>query len=270
MLGEGRVLQEGLILIDVIIVAYRTGDVLPRCLESIRADPSVGHVYIVDNSPGHPLGVLSSEGVTIVEPGENLGFGNGVNAAAPLVSTEYVAVVNPDLVVQKGVFGKCVDFLDENHGVGLLSPRVYVDGLLFRTSEHDASLPRYLSHPVGLGRIFGVERPTRHHYRTHETDAVNGAFMVARTSALEQIGWFDRSIFLFGEEIDMCRRLRRSGWKVVYLADGRVDHLDGYSAALEDDRVIRQLRRSARVEQLRRARGVWQARVYSVLLGLRP
>ncbi|WP_158289206.1 glycosyltransferase family 2 protein [Rhodococcus sp. SMB37] len=249
-------------MIDKIIVAYNTQNVLAGCIESLSDD---GNIYVVNNSPEAPLGIESSARVTVLEPGENLGFGRGVNYASERVKTEYVAIVNPDLVVDRGTLELCVQKLDESPNVALLSPRVYVNGSLFPTSEHEVSLPRYLAHSLGFGDRFGVARSVKAHRQTHKTDAVNGAFMVARREALDQVMWFDKSIFLFGEEIDLCRRLRRRGWSVLYLAAGHVDHLDGYSSG-EAKFDVRALRRQARVEQLRRARGPVQARIYEAIL----
>ncbi|MFD6897740.1 glycosyltransferase [Rhodococcus sp. NPDC060086] len=252
--------------IDVVVVAYKTDKVLQRCVDSLLRDSQAGNIYIVDNSPGHPVGVSPSSRISILEPGSNLGFGNGVNFAAKMMTTEYIAIVNPDLVFDRGVLGICSQYLDENPGVALVSPRVFVDGRLYRTSERDASIFRYLSYPIGLGKWLGVERSLGAHSETHITDAVNGAFMVARRDALDSVGWFDPEIFLFGEEVDLCRRLRSDGWNVAYLAEGHVDHLDGYSASKEPDAKIRSIRRNARVEQLRRARGARQAALYSAFL----
>ncbi|MCD7050726.1 glycosyltransferase family 2 protein [Rhodococcus sp. BH2-1] len=253
-------------MIDVIVVAYKTQDVLPDCIDAILSDPDAGQVYVVNNSPEFPIGINPSDRVHILEPGENLGFGNGVNLARKHVSSDFVAIVNPDLVFTAGTLARCGEFLDGNPKVGLVSPRVFVGGQQFRSSEREASLLRYLSYPLGVGRWCGVERSARDHRRSHLTDAVNGAFMVARRQALDAVGWFDRDIFLFGEEIDLCRRLRSEGWLVAYLAEGQVNHRDGHSSDKEPRGDIQGLRRAARVEQLRRARGEIQAGIYGRML----
>lgn len=255
--------------VDAVVVAFRTGDVLQGCVNSLLMDELINRVYVVDNSPDFPLGLVKSERVTVLSPGRNVGFGSGVNYASEAVDTEFVAIVNPDLVVDRGTVAACVDYLAAHSDTALLSPRVYVDGQLFRTSERDASLIRYLSYPLGLGQWLGVERSLRDHRSTHRTDAVNGAFMLARRSALDEVGWFDSSIFLFGEEIDLCRRLRRFGWNIVYLAEGKVNHFDGFSAEKSAVSYIQGLRRTARIEQLRRARGGSSARVYEAILNLK-
>jgi N-acetylglucosaminyl-diphospho-decaprenol L-rhamnosyltransferase len=250
---------------DVVVVAYHSSEVIAGCVESVRSDPAAGHVYVVNNSPGAAVGIHPGQDVTVLEPGVNLGFGRGVNFARSNISSPFVAIVNPDIAMETGTLTKCVAYLHAHSGVAIVSPRVFVSGNLFRTSERDPSFLRYMSYPLGLGARLGVERPLDDHYETHETAAVNGAFLVARAAALDEVGWFDESIFLFGEELDLCRRLRASGHRVVYLSEGRVDHVDGHSTSTAPFDVA-SLRRAARVEQLRRSRGPARAFLYRWLL----
>lgn len=252
---------------DIVIVAFNTEQVLPKCIETVSADAATGEIFVVNNSPGRPTGVEGRDKVTILEPGSNIGFGPGVNFARQHISSDFVAIINPDLVVDQSTLSRCLNEIREDRSVALLSPRVYVEDKLYRSSEKELSLSRLLAYPLGIGRWLGVERRESAHKNTHYTDAVNGAFMVARKEALDSVNWFDPDIFLFGEEIDLCRRLRHRGWKIKYLAEGHVDHLDGYSSeeAPFDVRIVKQ---QARIEQLRRARGEFQATLYTGILRL--
>lgn len=255
-------------MIDVIVVSYNSAAVLTECIRSLLSSKLVHHIWIVNNSPLDRLPQFEAR-VSVLNPGSNLGFGPGVNYAASKVATNIVAIVNPDTVTSPGTLEACHRYLSSHEEVGILSPRVYVDGVLFPTSEHEFSFFRLLFEHLMPDRGMGIARTRRDHLRTHSTQALNGAFLVARAEVLNSIEWFDPSIFLFGEDADICRRIRATGSKVVYLAEGRVDHVDGHAWKRNRPEESRRQRRSARIEQLSRARGKGSVTAYKFVLYLR-
>ena len=86
-----------------------------------------------------------------------------------------------------------------------------------------------LAEKLGAPERFHVSRTRKEHERAHATEYVIGSFVVCRRSALDAVGWFDERIFLFGEDQDLCRRLRASGWEVWFAPVGRVNHKGGHS-----------------------------------------
>jgi GT2 family glycosyltransferase len=113
-----------------------------------------------------------------------------------------------------------------------------------------------------------VERTDAEHRRAHRTSCLIGAFVVGRVAALDEIGWFDESIFLFGEDQDISRRLRRSGWEIWYAPVGEVRHIDGHSSRQLSDHG-RRLLREARYRELRNAAGPIDAELYRALVWAR-
>jgi GT2 family glycosyltransferase len=109
-----------------------------------------------------------------------------------------------------------------------------------------------------------LSRSAAEHTIAHETTWVIGSFVVCRRAALDAVGWFDESIFLFGEDEDLSRRLRRNGWEVWYAPVGSVEHQSGHSwRQLRDEG--RKLSRQARARALSAERGALQADLYRAL-----
>jgi GT2 family glycosyltransferase len=253
---------------DAIVVAYRSGEIVGRCLDALRADPSVDRIVVVNNSPGDETERLvhSVDRVVYLESPGNVGFGRAVNSARPHVRHPYVVLVNPDAIQEPGTVGALLEFLEGHPLAGAAAPRMTgADGTPFPNSQHDLSLGRLVAESVGLPAALGVARPLEQHQRAHRTEYVIGSYLAARAGALDRIGWFDESIFLFGEDLDLCRRMRAAGWEVWFVPVGRVHHLSGHSWK-QLPHQARNLFIEARHRELAKARGPVQAEAYRVLV----
>lgn len=250
---------------DAIVVAWRSSKVIRRCVASLREDPAVDRIVVVNNSPEDPLDqtFVGVERVTLLRPESNLGFGSGVNLARPHVTQPFVVLANPDAVQSDNTASRIIGFLQEHPEAAMVGPRmVQLDGSLYLNSHHDLSLWRMvggLLHPK-----LGPRRSPEEHGRAHIADYVIGAWLVARVASLDVVDWFDPSIFLFGEDQDLCRRLRREGWEIWYAPLGRVEHASGHSWR-QDPTTAERLFREARYRELRKMRGKASAYAYLAL-----
>lgn len=255
-----------------VIVNYESADVLARCIGSVLCDPAIAGVLVVDNSrtDGAEAVVASFNRACYMAPSRNVGFGPAVNAARKYVRTEFVVIVNPDTRMRGQVVTECISFLSLHPSAALMSPMIVSPaGKVQRVAEHEISIARLVSTALGLFAKWQIAKPLAQHSMAQECAAVNGAFMVARTQALDSVDWFDPRLFLFGEEQDLCRRLRKRGWSVWYAPIESVEHLDGHSMRAIDPAVVRALHVNARATQLRRARGPWSELVYRLVVSVR-
>jgi GT2 family glycosyltransferase len=256
--------------VDAVVVAYQSGDVIRRCVRSLLCDPAVGRVIVVNNSPGdESAGVRSLPRVVYRESASNVGFGRAINSARDLVAGRYVALVNPDTTQEPGTIAALHAFLEEHERCAVAAPRmVTADGDVYPNSKHDMSAARLLFSALGWPESLGVNRTRAEHAHSHRTDYVIGSFVLCRVSALDEVGWFDESIFLFGEDQDLCRRVRSHGWEVWYVPVGAVRHLSGHSWRQLSDHG-RRLFREARYRELRHAAGPIDAELYRALVWAR-
>ncbi|MDQ6949278.1 MAG: glycosyltransferase [Actinomycetota bacterium] len=250
--------------VDVVVVAYRSHDVIGPCIASLLQDPAVGQVIVVNNNPGDAVSrlVQAMPGVELIEADRNVGFGPGINLTRNRVGAPFVAIANPDTVQMGDTLTDIAAFLESRTTAGVASPRVFDShGGLCCSSEREVSVACLLLDSLGLPPGLGTRRSRRVHRQAHMTMNLNGAFLVARRRALDDVGWFDDSIFLFGEDQDLCRRMRRAGWEVWYAPVGHVVHAGGHSWRPLGQEAW-QAQRDARAEQLRRAHGPGHATMF--------
>lgn len=263
---------------DAIVVAYRSAGVIADCLRALRADDAIGRIVVVNNSQDVDTADVVSgfPGVVFLQHQQNVGFGRAVNAGRHHLAADWVVLANPDAVQSPTTTTECLAFLRGRDSVGVLGPRMLgPDGRLFRNSQYDIGLFRLatqsllerhsplrtLAARAGVDEWLGQQRSAAAHRTAHRTDYVIGSFLVCRRRALDEIGWFDESIFLFGEDQDLCRRVRLAGWEVWHAPVGEVTHSGGHSwRQLPDEG--RAYFHEARFRELLRRRGRLQAQAY--------
>lgn len=252
-------------LLSIVIVAYKSRDEIGPCLASLprelaRPDGGRGavEVVVVDNSPGEGTGEIvraQFPWVTYVAAEQNLGFGraNNVGFARTNPASEYVLLLNPDTVSNAEALAHGVARLQADATIGLISPQlVLADGTMDLACRR--SIPTLwdgFCRACGLAaawpqvRLFaGYNLTYLPEDGTYDVGAINGAFMLAPRRVLAEVGGsrgeiFDERFFMYGDDLDLCVRVARAGWRIVY--DGRVaiTHLKGLSVAKDYDAMSR-------------------------------
>jgi N-acetylglucosaminyl-diphospho-decaprenol L-rhamnosyltransferase len=154
------------------------------------------------------------------------------------IDAPFVVVANPDVTVSPGATERLVAALISDRTLALAGPTMLdADGSLLQTARAFPSIRR-----SGVQALAGVMRPggraasayrARNWQRAEEryVDWVSGAFFVVRRNAFEAVGGFDERYFMYVEEVDLCWRLARAGWKVAYVKEAVVTHVGGVSGA---------------------------------------
>lgn len=240
-------------LLSIIIVACQSRDEIGPCLASLPRVLSERpvEVIVVDNSPGDGTAEIVHQDFPWVRysaPGGNLGFGRANNLGYRQSAGEFVLFLNPDTVSEAGALEHCLRRLQTEPDIGLISPKlVQPDGLMDLACRR--SIPTLwdgFCRASGLAAAFPRRRLFAGYNLTHlpengtyDVGAINGAFMLTRRAVLEQAGLFDEMFFMYGDDLDLCIRVARAGYRIVY--DGRVQivHLKGLSVAKDYDRMAR-------------------------------
>jgi N-acetylglucosaminyl-diphospho-decaprenol L-rhamnosyltransferase len=233
--------------VTAVVVNYNARDHLLECLRSLRAD-GVEEVVVVDNAStdGSRAAVarLDRE-VEVVPTGGNLGFGAAANRGLAVARGEYVAVLNPDVVVESGTMKALAAALDADAGLGAVAPRVdNPDGTLYPSVRAFPTLSDAVGHAF-LGFVAPRNRFSRRyrmldwdHARASDVDWASGTCLMLRATALGDQARFDESYFMYVEDVDLCWRLHDAGWRVGYEPAGRVVHTVGASSELAPYRMI--------------------------------
>ncbi|MHC1726446.1 MAG: glycosyltransferase family 2 protein [Syntrophobacteraceae bacterium] len=206
--------------LSIVIVSYKTIDVIGDCLSSVFATQGISiEVFVVDNASGDgsadfvrvkfPL-------VRVIANEENRGFGAANNQVLRDCTGRYVVLLNPDTTVEPDTFSRMIAYMDCHPEVGLAGPGILnTDG----TPQHSVST-RYPGHRHGardLGNLPGV------------IACVMGACQIIRTDLIKSIGGFDEDFFLYAEDQDICLRVRKQGSEIGYIDDVVIIHHGGMS-----------------------------------------
>ena len=221
--------------LDVVIVGYRSRELLRGCLESLRAYPPSCpmKVIVVDNgSQDGTVEMVEAEHpeVEMVASPTNLGFAAATNLGARRGAAPYLLALNPDTAVTPGALDTVIAVLEREPEVGVVGPRlIRPNGSFDHAAKRSFPTPlSALAHFTGIGRRASSGRLAA--YRAPEVssgrvDAVNGAFMLMRRSAFERIGGFDEGYWLYMEDLDLSFTLARAGLATWYEPAATVMHV---------------------------------------------
>jgi N-acetylglucosaminyl-diphospho-decaprenol L-rhamnosyltransferase len=233
----------------IVIVNYKARDLLRDCLRSIEASQgAVPSVYVVDNASADGSVEMTREefpGVHVLSLPDNIGYGAANNVGLRSALNEvgcpprYLLLLNPDTVLPPAALAQSIAFLDEHPKAGAVGPKlVRQDGSLDKACRRGFPTPAVaLYHFLFLDRLFPHSPRFARYNATYldadkqaEVDSLVGAFMLLRREALDQAGLFDESFFMYGEDLDLCFRIRQHGWQIWYDPDIAVLHYKGASS----------------------------------------
>ena len=237
--------------LSIIIVSYKTKDVLKNCLLSIKDNVSKKITYeiiVSDNGSNDKTTQMISDlrfktsDLMLIENRENLGFSKANNVGVKESKGRYILFLNPDTVIQKDTLERMVEFMDKTKDAGAATCKVLLPSGNIDDSCHRGFPTPWNSfcHFSGLAKVFpktkifgGYNLSFLDMTKTHEIDALAGSFMIVKREAGEDIGWWDEDYFFYGEDLDFCYMLKQKGWKVYYVPDVSILHLKGVSGGIK-------------------------------------
>lgn len=273
--------------LSIIIVNWNTRDLLSQALQSVyeTVQGLEFEVFVVDNASTDSSADMVRQrfaDVRLISNAENVGFARANNQAMRESAGSLVLLLNSDARVTGDCVAQLAGLMVERADVGIVGPRLqYPDG---RPQVAHGPLPSLGSE---VRSLFGLDRlDSRNGGRAVssqlpvETGCVCGACMMARRQLFDEVGLLDEEYFMFSEEIDLCFRARKAGWKVVHLPGALAIHVGGGSTGVTPERILRLYRGKLQYfakHEGQRARGaflgaVWVATTLKVagytLLGL--
>ena len=234
---------------DISIVILNTNDLpyLAECLESLRNCCKTRRVEIIVSDNASTDGSVEMveakfPQVKLLKNKENLGFTKGNNVGIRASAGNYVFLLNSDIRVLGDCIDQMADFLDRNPEVGLAGPKVLNrDMTLQCTCRKDPTLWNNFCAETGLAKLFRhsgfFSGEQLFHFkgeRTTDMDILVGCFSAIRRKAMDEVGLLDEGFYMYGDELDWCRRFRSGGWRVVYHPAGQAIHYGGTSTVNKD------------------------------------
>lgn len=207
--------------VDVVIVAYGPELWLERCVEAVLGSRDVdARVYLVDNggTEGRVERLSKLAGVTVVDPGSNVGFAAGCNLGAAAGDGQYVALVNPDAIVESGALAALVQVArEEAVGVATGSIRLANDPDRLNSAGNDI-------HYLGLSWSGCFDEEAAAYPERREVTGASGAGLLCEREIWEALDGFDNEFFAYHEDADLSLRCWQRGLTVVYVPDAVIVH----------------------------------------------
>jgi len=181
--------------------------------------------------------------VKIIESKENLGFGKGNNLAAKEAKGEYLFFLNPDAYVQGYSLELMLNYAKENPLIGVVGPK------LIEPSGQVQPSVRRLPSLIGAFKEYYLKEKNAYEAfipqvkEAIEVESVVGASILIKKDIFNQVGGFDDKYFMYYEDLELCRKLRKLGLKVIYMPNAEVGHRVGGSVS---DKKTKWLHESAR------------------------
>ena len=255
--------------LSVIVVNWNTRERLRECLASIEAHLcGVPHeVLVVDNdsSDGSPEMVEESfPGVRLIRNAENVGFGRANNQAMRVARGRWFMLLNSDAVLVDDSVAALFEQVQEDDGIGVAHCRLeFPDGRLQHSAYPFPTLATAAVENLGFYKLMPEKRAGSmllsgywDYAEERDVDWVAGAFMLMPRDVFERTGGFDERLFMYGEDLEWCYRIRDAGWRIRYYPQARVKHYDHASSEIRwgDERVALCLQRQRDIYRERNGR----------------
>lgn len=199
--------------VSIIIVSYNTAHLIADCLKSVQnSSGEEKEIFVVDNaSSDNSVELIAARfpAVKLLANKDNKGFGAANNQGLLICNGRYIIFLNPDTTIAQDTLQKAVSYMDQNQHIGLAGARILNPD---ETVQESVSY-RYPGEKYTSGEVAGLKG---------NIACVLGAFMIARKSLLIDLHGFDEDFFLYGEDQDLCWRIRERGYSIGYIEDATV------------------------------------------------
>ena len=222
--------------VAVVITTYNVRPLLERCLDSLDAARGslATEVVVVDNGIGDdtwPM-LLARDDVRAIRGSPALGFGGANNLGAAATGAPLVLFLNPDTEPEPGSIETLANELGRRPAAAAAGPRLTLpDGQLDPAARRHFPRPgNALYRLVGSPRFLGPQPAKPYNAgdpadsTVSEIDAVSGACLLVRREAFQAVRGFDPEFFMYGDDLDLHRRLANRGWTSLYVPTARVWH----------------------------------------------
>lgn len=220
---------------SVIIVSFKNIKVLTNCLDSLIKYNDIGkglEIIVVDNSPDMILfEYISSQYDTVnIIKNMNKGFGEANNIGAQKAKGEFLLFLNPDTILIEPIFKYAIEKFHTHNEIGLF-------GVKLINEKREKNMSYYFIDKTGF--IFGqlIKICNQLNLFIDGKMFISGANIFIRKNVFIDCGMFDEKIFMYSEEADLTRRIKKIGWKTGYFSEKSIIHLEGKSSEIKESAI---------------------------------
>lgn len=226
--------------LSIVILNYNSGDFLFKCLNSLDKNHASLKldVWVVDNASTDASIKLAQENfpkISYILEKANIGFSKGNNLALKKIENEYILILNPDTEVFPETLNYMVQYMKDHLDVGAATCKVELPN-----GELDWGSHRGFPTPLASFLYYFLKNDSLYHLsskdmkKDHEVDAISGSFFLTRKSVLDKVGLFDEAYFMYAEDLDLSFRIKKAGYKIVYVPEMKICHYKGVASGIKD------------------------------------
>ena len=212
------------IIVSIIIPSFNTKEVTLRCIRSVVENTSIPYEIIVIDNGSTDGSVKEIIGVRLIKNSKNLGFAKAVNQGMKVACGEYVLLLNSDVFTKKGSIEKMIEFAQKTSDCGVVGGK-----LIFATGETQKSVMTFPTLWQTVSKYWLGKKDSALSQSTVAVDAVVGAAFLITPKAKKTVGLLDERYFMYFEDLDYCRRVKKAGLATYYLPEAEFTHLHGES-----------------------------------------
>ena len=224
--------------VSIIILNYNTKNLLKNCLVSLKGTRRLltNEVIVVDNGSVDGSEKMIRKGfswVKLIKNKNNLGFGKANNIAAKKAKGEYFLFLNSDTKLNKNTITKSLHFMEANSNYDVLTCRLELGNGKLDFACHRGFPTPWASFCYFIGleklpfcqQLFGQYHQTWKDFeKPHQVDVISGAFFLIKKDVFKKLKGFDEEFFIYGEDIDLCYRLKQQNYQVGFYPQAKAIH----------------------------------------------
>jgi GT2 family glycosyltransferase len=228
--------------LSIVIVNYNSLQFLETCIESIqRTVKNLQYeIIIVDNHSINQKFTFKLSNIKYIINKKNVGFAAANNQGIKVSIGKYVLLLNPDTIVLTNAIEILCRFMEEHPNAGIVGSKILNHDMTLQPScKNFPSILTIFFENSGLYSIFPCKKYIGNKYfrfsdhnHIKKVDSVMGACLMTKREILSHTGLLDESYFMYGEEVDFCKRVKNAGWDVFFCPDAKIIHYGGQSSKL--------------------------------------
>lgn len=228
--------------LSIIVVTWNSQEFIRNCLDSIFLSGGnfSSEVIVVDNASSDQTTKIVEElypQVNLIQNKKNLGYAKANNQGIEVATGEHILLLNPDTQVLEDALSLMCEFMEENPKIGALGPKLLnPDKSVQLSCREFPTFSTLVWEFLGLSRLFPKSKvfgKWKMGYfdfdEPREVDQPMGSCLMLRRETLEDVGVFDENFVMFFNDVDLCYRIKKSGWKIYFYPEAKVIHHKGAS-----------------------------------------
>lgn len=265
-------------LISIIIVNYHSANFTEKCIASIYqcAGNVPVEIIVIDNASFDGCGEILQKSfptARFIQSSDNLGFAGANNLGIRAASGTHFLFLNPDTEVRQGAIDKLFAAVSTISDGGMAGARLLNADLSVQTTSITA-FPSILNQMFGAeylrkkfpsAKLWGIGPLFESLDHPVSVDAISGACMMAPRAVIERVAGFTSQYFMYAEDVDLCLKVEKAGWRVYYVPDAVVVHYGGQSSGERQEQNYAEIMiRESTTRFMQAHRGWWYASLFRI------